>query len=102
MKRRNYNIKPCIFAANYTFIRCGQRNLHSKDGKHVDYWGNIRFAQHDYEEKIIEYIHTEDRSRMQYVDIYGAGMLHGEKGWSNPNDICYSNHGPHKHYNMPL
>ena len=79
MKRRNYNIKPCIFAANYTFIRCGQRNLHSKDGKHVDYWGNIRFAQHDYEEKIIQYIHTEDRSRMQYVDIYGAGKLHGEK-----------------------
>lgn len=79
MKRINYNIKPCIFAANYTFIRCGPRNLHSTPQNIVDYWGNIRFAQPDYEEKIIEYIHTEARSRLQYVDIYGAGMLHGEK-----------------------
>ena len=79
MKKINYNIKPCIFAANYTFIRCGPRNLHSTVGKHVDYWGNIRFGQPGYEDKLIEYIHKEDRSRMQYVDIYGAGMLHGEK-----------------------
>ena len=79
MKRLNYNIKPCIFAANYTFIRCGPRNLHSSPGKVVDYWGNIRFAQPSHEEEILDFIREEDRSRLQYVDIYGAGMLHGEK-----------------------
>lgn len=79
MKRINYQIKPCIFAANYTFIRCGPRNLVSTPQRKMDYWGNIRFAQPDYEEKIIDHIHSEERSRLQYVDIYGGGMLHGEK-----------------------
>ena len=79
MKRLNYNIKPCIFAANYTFIRCGPRNLPSTPQNIVDYWGNIRFAQPSYEEEILEFIREDDKSRLQYVDIYGAGMLHGEK-----------------------
>lgn len=75
MKRINYNIKSCIFAANYTFIRCGKRNLPSP----YDYWGNIRFARPTYEEEINSFIRDRDRSRLQYVDIDGAGMLHGEK-----------------------
>lgn len=79
MKRLNYKIKPCIFAANYTFIRCGPRNLPRTPQSMTDFWGNIRFAQPNYEEEIVEYIHDEDRSRLQYLDIYGAGMLHGEK-----------------------
>lgn len=75
MKRINYNIKSCIYAANYTFIRCGERNLPPP----LDYWGNIRFAHARYEEEINPFIRDEERSILQYVDIDGAGMLHGEK-----------------------
>ena len=75
LKRINYNIKSCIFAGNFTFIRCGERNLPHP----YDYWGNIRFSQPNYTEKIDAFIRDEDRSRLQYVDIDGAGMLHGEK-----------------------
>ena len=75
MKRINYNIKSCIFAANYTYIRCGERNLPPT----MDYWGNIRFAPANYEEELNPFIRDKDRSRLQYVDIDGAGMLHGEK-----------------------
>lgn len=75
MKRINYNIKSCIFAANYTFIRCGERNLPPP----MQYWGNIRFAHWKYEEEIVPFIREQDRSRLLYVDIDGAGMLHGEK-----------------------
>ncbi|XP_052783699.1 protein bark beetle-like isoform X2 [Mya arenaria] len=75
MKRINYNIKPCIFAGNFTFIRCGLRNLPAP----LEYWGNIRFAPSEYEEEIYPFIDEQERSRLQYVDIDGAGMLHGEK-----------------------
>ncbi|KAL3873370.1 hypothetical protein ACJMK2_036499 [Sinanodonta woodiana] len=75
MRRINYNIKQCIFGANYTFIRCGERNLPTA----FDYWGNIRFAPSQYEEQLFDFIKDEDRSRLEYLDIYGAGMLHGEK-----------------------
>ena len=75
MKRVNYHIKPCIFAANYTFIRCGPRNLPLP----TSYWGNIRIALSNYEEKVVQYVRDSDRSRLEYVDIDGAGMLHGEK-----------------------
>lgn len=75
MKRINYNIKSCIFSASYTFIRCGARNLPLP----LDYWGNIRFAHAKYEEEIVPFIRNQDRSRLEYVDIDGAGMLHGEK-----------------------
>ncbi|CAL1535561.1 unnamed protein product [Lymnaea stagnalis] len=73
--RYNYNLLPCVYAANYTFITCGDRNLEP----HLDYWGNIRFATDSFEEKPLESDIGIDRSSMTYLDIEGAGMLHGEK-----------------------
>ncbi|GFO27981.1 class a scavenger receptor srcr domain with c-type lectin domain [Plakobranchus ocellatus] len=73
--RYNYNLLPCIYAANYTFITCGKRNLDPD----LNYWGNIRFADDSYEEKPLEADIGKKRSSLTYVDIEGAGMLHGEK-----------------------
>lgn len=75
LKRINYQILPCIEASNYTFIRCAERNLPSD----MEYWGNIRFAPSTFEENLNEYMRNEDRSLLENVDIYGAGMLHGKK-----------------------
>ncbi|GFR58263.1 neurotrypsin [Elysia marginata] len=73
--RYNYNLMSCIYAANYTFITCGKRNL-SPD---LEYWGNIRFAEDSFEEKPLEADIGRKRSSLTYADIEGAGMLHGEK-----------------------
>ncbi|KAK6181325.1 hypothetical protein SNE40_009204 [Patella caerulea] len=75
MKRYNYNLLPCIYAANYTFVRCGERNL--EEG--TEYWGNIRFSTPGYQEEIQRVMQEREESIMQYVDIEGAGLLHGEK-----------------------
>lgn len=73
--RYNYNLLDCVYAANYTFITCGARNLDSN----LEYWGNIRFAMNAYEEQPLEADIGIDRSILNFVDIVGAGMLHGEK-----------------------
>lgn len=75
VKRYNYNLQSCVVAANYTFITCGDRNLEDDQ----DYWGNIRFAHESYEEKPLEDDIGKDQSIMTYVDIEGAGILHGQK-----------------------
>ncbi|KAK3092533.1 hypothetical protein FSP39_004063 [Pinctada imbricata] len=75
MKRINYNIQSCIQAANYTFIRCGKRNLPSP----YQYWGNIRLAPSTYEEDIVPFVADELKSALEYIDIHGAGMQHGER-----------------------
>lgn len=75
MKRVNYDIQKCIQASNYTYIRCGHRNLDSR----YQYWGNVRISPPSYEEEIQPIIKFEDRSALEYIDIFGAGMLHGEK-----------------------
>lgn len=75
VKRYNYNLQSCVQAANYTFITCGDRNL--EEGQ--DYWGNIRFAQDSYEEMPLEDDIGRDQSILTYVDIEGAGILHGQK-----------------------
>lgn len=73
--RYNYNLLDCVYAANYTFITCGERNLDPA----LQYWGNIRFAMDSYEEQPLTADIGVDRSSLTYVDIVGAGMLHGEK-----------------------
>lgn len=73
--RYNYNLLDCVYAANYTFITCGERNLDPA----LQYWGNIRFAMDSYEEQPLAADIGVDRSSLTYVDIVGAGMLHGEK-----------------------
>lgn len=75
VKRYNYNLQSCIYAANYTFITCGDRNL----DQNQEYWGNIRFASNSYEEKPLAADIGKDQSIMTYVDIEGAGILHGQK-----------------------
>lgn len=73
--RYNYNMQQCIKAANYTFIVCGDRNL--EQGQ--EYWGNIRFAGKTFQEQALEDDIGRKESILQYVDIEGAGFLHGEK-----------------------
>ena len=74
-KRINYKIQDCIQGANYTYIRCGKRNLDSK----LSYWGNIRIASPSFEEDTARFIQDQQRSLLENLDIYGAGMLHGER-----------------------
>lgn len=74
-RRYNYNLQDCVRAANYTFIVCGERNL--EPGQ--EYWGNIRFAPQSYQEQPLEADIGRRESVLEYVDVIGAGMLHGEK-----------------------
>jgi hypothetical protein len=68
-------LQACIKAANYTFIVCGERNLDHD----LSYWGNIRIAPKDYQEQPLEADIGRQESVLEYVDIVGAGRLHGEK-----------------------
>ncbi|GAB1605409.1 protein bark beetle-like [Argonauta hians] len=72
-KKIDYRIMSCIEKESYVYLKCGQRNL--EDG--YNYWGNIRFSWSSYEENV-------DRTKfkqsfVKYVDIHGAGVLHGNK-----------------------
>ena len=69
--RINYNLYHCMEYRQYVFMRCGEKNLASE----FDYWGNIRFSTPEYEHGNI----GTGFSTLDYVDIYGAGILHGEK-----------------------
>ena len=75
VKRINYDIQTCIRNANYTYIRCGARTLEDK----YEYWGNVRIGPRTYEQEIVPNVKLDDKSVLEYVDIIGAGMLHGEK-----------------------
>ena len=69
--KTNYNLYTCMEAMEYIFVRCGERNL----AEEYDYWGNIRFSTPEYEHGDIE----PGYSILEYVDIFGAGILHNEK-----------------------
>ena len=56
---------------DYVFVRCGPRNLAAE----FEYWGNIRFSTPEFEYGRIH----PGYSSLDYVDIYGAGILHGER-----------------------
>jgi len=55
----------------YVFMRCGKRNLPPD----YEYWGNIRFATPNFESVSV----NPGYSSLDYVDIYGAGILHGDR-----------------------
>ena len=55
----------------YVYMRCGPRNLASE----YEYWGNLRFSTPEIEQGNV----VPQESFLDYVDIYGAGMLHGER-----------------------
>ena len=69
--KNNYNLLRCMEERQYVFMRCGTRNLASN----YDYWGNVRFSTPEYEQGSIR----PGYSILEYVDIYGAGILHQEK-----------------------
>ena len=67
----NYKLPQCMVNRNYVFVRCGPRNLPPE----YEYWGNIRFSTPTYETGKI----TPGYSSLQYLDIYGGGILHDER-----------------------
>ena len=68
--RINDNVLSCMEKREYVFVKCGERNL----AENYDYWGNIRFSTPEFEDNVI----GVGYSVLDYVDIYGAGILHGE------------------------
>ena len=56
---------------DYVYMRCGPRNLDPA----YDYWGNLRFSTRHFEHENID----PGFSFLEYLDIEGAGILHGEK-----------------------
>ena len=69
--KQNYHLNQCMEERQYVYLKCGPRNL----APNYEYWGNVRFSSPDYEHGDIDY----KFSVMDFVDIYGAGILHGEK-----------------------
>lgn len=67
----NFNLLHCMEERGYVFLHCGERRLASE----YEYWGNIRFSTPEYEHGRIR----PGFSVLDYVDIYGAGMLHEER-----------------------
>lgn len=72
----------CEWNSKFVFIHCDQFQQEHK------YWGGIRFADAEFEQQLYNHrihdIHTHttletDESKMEYVKIYGAGILHNEK-----------------------
>ncbi len=67
----NYNLYTCMEARDYVFVRCGPRNL----APEYEYWGNIRYSAPEFESGDI----SPGFAHLEYLDIYGAGILHDEK-----------------------
>lgn len=69
---------------DFVFIHCGKPNLDPD----YSYWGGIRFSVKEFEQELFhERIHDavthstreKHQSTLEYVQIVGAGVLHGEK-----------------------
>ncbi len=69
--RINYELYHCMERREYVFVRCGPSNL----ADNYQYWGNVRFSTPEYEHGSV----SAGYSFMEYVDIYGAGILHEER-----------------------
>ncbi|XP_059476974.1 protein bark beetle isoform X2 [Neocloeon triangulifer] len=74
----------CAWNSEFVFIHCGRRNLQPG----LNYWGGVRFAFPDFEYNLYEHrIHDsvthettkKEESVLEFVNITGAGVLHGEK-----------------------
>lgn len=72
----------CKWQDQFVFVSC------NGNAEPRQYWGGIRFANSDFEQNTYEHrihdIHThtnhkKDESHLEFIDIDGAGMLHGEK-----------------------
>ena len=69
---------------DFVFVHCGENNLDEE----YEYWGGIRFSVKEFEQELFHsrihdaVTHTSVRkheSILEYVTIFGAGILHGEK-----------------------
>ena len=69
---------------DFVFIHCGDTNL----DRNYEYWGGIRFSVKEFEQELFHARihdavthshHVPHESQLEYVEIIGAGMLHGEK-----------------------
>lgn len=69
----------CDHLDHFVFMECGERNLPTD----YEYWGNIRFSVSSYEDNSFVNLDgrqpIDDDSRIEWLEIKGAGMLHGEK-----------------------
>ena len=69
---------------DFVFLHCGENNLQQD----YEYWGGIRFSVKEFEEELFhsrihdavthKSVHRHE-SILEYVQIIGAGILHGEK-----------------------
>jgi hypothetical protein len=69
-KFANYHMADCVRQGEYTYVSCGEYNL----PEYYEAWGGIRFSQPYFETDSSQ--QQEERSVLNYVDIYGAGVLH--------------------------
>ncbi len=70
---------------DFAFVHCGDTNL----GRDYEYWGGVRFSVKEFEQELFHArIHDavthhatvhKHESILEYVQVIGAGMLHGEK-----------------------
>jgi len=78
------HVYSCPWDGDFVYVHCGDSNPNL-----ADYWGGIRFSVSSFEESVHD-VHRggrpshADRSRQSlsklfYVHISGAGILHGEK-----------------------
>ena len=69
---------------DFVFVNCGETNLDSD----YEYWGGVRFSVKEFEQELFHSrihdavthsSHKKHESILEYVQIIGAGVLHGEK-----------------------
>ena len=87
MNGQAYNhVYSCPWDGNFVYIHCGDKD---ETAPASEYWGGIRFSVPTFEENLLEMRRlglplqadrsVERQSKLYYVDITAAGMLHGEK-----------------------
>lgn len=79
------HVYSCPWDGDFVYVHCGESNLTPAS----EYWGGIRFSVASFEANVrdthLDARESHDRqntrrlSKLFYVDIRGAGILHGEK-----------------------
>lgn len=85
----------CSSNDEYVYIRCGELNIEDSE-----YWGGIRFSVPNFEQKHINLRHQflkdvhQSLSILEYVDVIGAGILHGYKSGAVQTSLttAHTNH----------
>lgn len=78
----NHSYSCAFDGEEFVYVYCGKDN---KENDEQEHWGGIRFALKGFERKNEGNIYIPTRSyyipssRLQFVQIYKAGILHGEK-----------------------